>query len=147
MTEETVIVKEVTNKVIVSSPGVQGPRGKTILNGVGDPSSNLGLQGDFYFDIAVNAFWGPKTSDLSWVDTNKILLTNNTISYSWELPQVVGPVSGVYSLAINHNLGYNPNVTVKTSAGDILETGVDYNNVNKITLTMAQPFSGTAHLS
>jgi hypothetical protein len=44
-------------------------------------------------------------------------------------------------------LGFYPNVTVKTSAGDILETGIDYNNINQITLTMAQPFSGTAHLS
>jgi hypothetical protein len=53
----------------------------------------------------------------------------------------------VYSVEIIHNLGYNPNVTVKSSAGDILETGIDYNSFNKITLTMAQPFSGTAHLS
>jgi len=46
-----------------------------------------------------------------------------------------------------HNLGFYPNLTVRTSSGDILETGIDYNNINKITLTMAQPFSGTAYLS
>ncbi len=28
-----------------------------------------------------------------------------------------------------------------------LETGIDYNSINKITLTMAQPFGGTAYLS
>jgi hypothetical protein len=50
-------------------------------------------------------------------------------------------------LQINHNLQFHPNVTVKTSGGDILETGIEYNNVNTLTLTMAQPFSGTAYLS
>jgi hypothetical protein len=44
-------------------------------------------------------------------------------------------------------MGYNPNVTVKDSSGNILETGIDYNSINKITLTMAQPFGGTAYLS
>jgi hypothetical protein len=69
------------------------------------------------------------------------------LSFSWELAQLTGPSQGVYSLPILHNLGYNPNVTVKSSAGDILEVGLDYNGLNQITLTMAQPFSGTAHLS
>jgi len=44
-------------------------------------------------------------------------------------------------------MGYNPNVTVKDSGGNILETGIDYNSINKITLIMAQPFGGTAYLS
>ena len=63
------------------------------------------------------------------------------------MAQITGPVDGIYSVAINHNLGFSPNVTVKSSAGDILETGIDYNSTNQITLTMAQPFSGTAYLS
>jgi hypothetical protein len=70
-----------------------------------------------------------------------------TLTYPWELSQVTGPVSGIYSLRITHNMGYNPNVTVKSNSGDILETGIDYNSINQITLTMAQPFSGTAYLS
>jgi len=40
-----------------------------------------------------------------------------------------------------------PNITIKSSAGDVLETGIDYNSNDRITLTMAQPFSGTAYLS
>ena len=58
-----------------------------------------------------------------------------------------GPSNGIYSLVVTHNLNYNPNVTVKNSAGDILETGIEYNNTSNLTLTMAQPFSGTAYLS
>jgi hypothetical protein len=137
---QTVVVTEVKNDVIVSTPGPQGPRGKSILSGTGAPSNNLGLEGDFYYDSILSKFYGPKLSDTT-------TLTANTLSYSWELAQLTGPVSGIYSLEINHNLGYHPNVTIKSSAGDILETGIDYNNVNTITLTMAQPFSGTAYLS
>jgi len=144
---ESVIVKEQINKVIISSPGPQGPRGRTILNGSGDPSANLGLTGDFYFDTVSAAFHGPKVSVSTWSGSNKIFLTNNTLAYAWELAQVTGPLLGVYSVVISHGLGYQPNVTVKSSAGDILETGIDYNSTNQITLTMAQPFSGTAYLS
>jgi hypothetical protein len=144
---DKVIVKEQKNNLIISSPGPQGPRGRTILNGVGNPANNLGLTGDFYYETTLNKFIGPKTSDSSWADAKVIILTNSTLTTSWELAQLQGPINGIYSVEIVHNLGYNPNVTVKSSAGDILETGIDYNSFNKITLTMAQPFSGTAHLS
>ena len=144
---ESVVVKETLNKVTISTPGPQGPRGRTILNGSGIPSANLGFAGDFYYDTSKAAFYGPKVSDTTWLGSNQIFLTNNTLSYSWELAQVIGPIANVYSVTILHNLGFYPNVTVKTSAGDILETGIEYDNINKITLTMAQPFSGTAHLS
>lgn len=144
---EKVIVTEVKNKVIVSSPGPQGPRGRTILNGNGLPASNLGLEGDLYYDIQNNIMYGPKPSDLTWENAHYVILTNNTLAFSWELAQVTGPVSGSYSIVVNHNLQYYPNVTVKSSSGDMLETGIDYNSINQITLTMAQPFSGTAYLS
>ena len=144
---EKVIVKEQVNNLIISSPGPQGPRGRTILNGEGVPSSNLGLEGDFYYDKLTTRFYGPKPSDITWEGATSYLLSTMTLAYAWELAQVVGPVDGIYSVPITHNMGYHPNVTVKTSAGDVLETGIDYNSINKITLTMAQPFSGTAYLS
>lgn len=148
---EKVIVKETTNKVIVASPGPQGIRGKTILNGSGAPAGILGTVGDFYYDIVSTRFYGPKISETTWSDATNYILNNPPTQYSsqhsWELAQVTGPLDGVYSVVLNHNLGFNPNVTVKTSAGDILETGIDYNSINQITLTMAQPFSGTAYLS
>ena len=144
---ESIKVSETKNKVIISTPGPQGPRGRTILSGTGVPANNLGLEGDFYYDSILSKFYGPKLSDTTWQEAKIITLTANTLSYSWELAQLAGPVSGIYSLTIEHNLGYHPNVTIKSSAGDILETGIDYNNINTITLTMAQPFSGTAYLS
>jgi len=143
---ETVIVTETVNDVIISSPGPQGPRGKSILNGTGAPAANLGMEGDFYYDKDTTRFYGPKPTETSWSGAISYLL-NMTFEYTWELTQVTGPSQGVYSVQINHNLGMKPNVTVKSSAGDILETGIDYNSNNTITLTMAQPFSGTAYLS
>ena len=151
MANEKVIVKETTNKLIVSTPGPQGPRGRTILNGTGAPANNLGLTGDFYYNTATTDFYGPKLSDLTWSGATVIKFIQEGADYayssSWEINQVTGPVNGIYSKAITHNLGFYPNVTVKTSGGDILETGIDYNSINQVTLTMAQPFAGTAYLS
>lgn len=146
---ESVKVIEQKNKVIISTPGPQGPRGRTILNGTAAPANNLGLTGDFYFNSTTSEFYGPKLDDLTWVGAGVILLATapENFSYSWEMAQITGPVDGVYSVIINHNLGFNPNVSVKSSSGDMLETGIDYNSTSRLTLTMAQPFSGTAYLS
>lgn len=146
MSQNKVIVNQTDNTVLISTPGPQGPRGRTILNGNGSPAENLGLEGDFYYDKNTTRFYGPKLSDSTWAGVTSYSL-NGTFVYSWELTQITGPVNGVYSVLISHNLGMRPNVTVKSSAGDVLETGIDYNDSNNLTLTMAQPFSGTAYLS
>jgi len=143
---DKVIVKETINNVKVATPGPQGPRGKTILNGNGVPAENLGLEGDFYYDKITTRFYGPKLSDITWALAESYILSTKTLSYPFSIGQVVN-MGTYYQLEITHNLGYNPNVTVKSSAGDVLETGIDYNSINKITLIMAQPFGGTAHLS
>ena len=142
----TVVVTEQVSKVILNTPGPQGPRGKTILNGNGAPADNLGFEGDFYYDKNTTRLYGPKTNDVSWADATNYLLNAATLTYPFSINQVTDEGS-YWALEITHNLGYNPNVTIKNSAGDILETGIDYNSINKITLTMAQPFGGTAYLS
>lgn len=148
---DKVIVTETKNKVIVGTPGPQGPRGRTILNGTGAPANNLGLEGDFYYNTTTTDFYGPKLSNTTWAGANIIAFVQEGSDYaystSWEIGQVTGPVSGVYSVELTHNLGFYPNVTVKSSGGDMLETDINYNNTNTITLRMAQPFSGTAYLS
>jgi hypothetical protein len=140
------IVTEDNPLVVVRSSGAPG---RTIISGEGNPSNNLGVPGDFYFDTVTTRFWGPKASQTNtWNIAQSFILDKQiSLTHTWELSQVTGPVEGIYSVVINHNLGFSPNVTVKSSAGDILETGIDYNSINQITLTMAQPFSGTAHLS
>lgn len=144
--DNTVVVKETINDVVISTPGTQGPRGRTILNGNGDPSDGLGLEGDFYYDKSTTKFYGPKLNDITWAGATSYFLSTGTLTYPFSIAQVQN--GGTYwFLEIEHNLGYNPNVTVKNSAGDVLETGIDYNSNNKITLNMAQPFGGTAYLS
>ena len=150
MPENKVIVSQTINEVVVSSPGPQGPRGRTILNGSGAPSNNLGLTGDFYYNTVTTDFYGPKLTDLSWTGATVIKFIQEGSDYaystSWELAQVQGSGTNRY-VDLSHNLGFYPNVTVKTSAGDILETGIEYTSINQIRLTMAQPFAGTAYLS
>lgn len=149
MAEETIVIQETVNSLTVSSEGVQGPAGRTILNGNGAPAGILGVVGDFYYDKDTTRFYGPKLLVDTWVGVTSFLLNAGVVSfeYSWEIAQVSGPENGVFSVTIVHNLGFKPNVTVKNSAGDVLETGIDYNNDYILTLTMAQPFAGTAYLS
>ena len=142
----TVVVTEDVSRIVVNTPGPQGPRGKTILNGNGAPADNLGFEGDFYYDKDTTRLYGPKLLDASWANATNYLLSTSTLTYSFSIGQVTNQGS-YWALEITHNMGYNPNVTVKNSAGDILETGIDYNSINKITLTMAQPFGGIAYLS
>lgn len=142
----TVVITEDVKNVIITSPGPQGPRGRTILNGDGVPSGNLGLEGDFYYDKLTTKFYGPKLQNTTWDGATSYFLATGTLTYPFSISQVID-AGTYYYLEINHNLGYNPNITVKNSAGDVLETGIDYNSNNKITLTMAQPFGGTAYLS
>ena len=149
-----VVITEVVNDVVVATPGPQGPRGKTILNGEGAPSNNLGVEGDFYYDKTTTKFYGPKLSDLTWDGATSYFLSTGTLTFPFATNQVLPYPAGAtgnqvqyWYLTINHNLGYNPNVTIKNSAGDVLETGINYNTFNQITLIMAQPFGGTAYLS
>jgi hypothetical protein len=148
---EKVIVTEEKRKVIIKSPGPQGPAGRTILNGTGTPSNNLGVTGDFYVNNTTHEFYGPKLTDTSWSNANVIQLSAEgadfAYSTSWEIAQVTGPVNNIYSVTLTHNLGFFPNVTTKDSSGETVETGLDYIDTNTIKLTMAQPFSGTAYLS
>jgi hypothetical protein len=151
MSVEKVVVTQIVNDVVVATPGPQGPRGKTILNGVGAPVASLGITGDFYYDKNTTMFYGPKPSDLTWAGATSYPLqqlpTEFAKEISWSLPQVQPAVDGGYSVVLTHNLGFKPNITIKNSAGDVLETGIDYNSNDALTLTMAQPFSGTAYLS
>lgn len=151
MADNQVVIIQESNDVVVSTPGPQGPRGKTILNGTGAPANSLGVEGDFYYDKNNTMFYGPKLYDHTWAGVTSYPLQQLPAEFSkevsWSLAQVTGPVAGIYSVLITHNLGFKPNVTIKNSAGDVLETGIDYNSNDTLTLTMAQPFSGTAYLS
>lgn len=52
--------------VVVSTDGTTGPRGNSVLNGNGAPTSNTGMDGDWYIDKTnyptSAVMYGPKTA-------------------------------------------------------------------------------------
>lgn len=150
---QSVQVDENTTVIQIATTGPQGPSGRTILNGSGNPSDAIGAIGDFYYDTSGFKFWGPKleltpgSSTGTWTGSTVIPFNEPVaFEYSWGTDDLVSHSDG-WAITILHNLGFKPNVTVKATGGDVLETGVQYNNLSSITLTMTQKFSGTAYLS
>jgi len=45
-----------------SNAGAAGTNGNTVRSGTGTPSSGLGVNGDFYVDVAATRMYGPKTA-------------------------------------------------------------------------------------
>ena len=135
MTHNNINVELVENIVEISSTGPQGPQGRGVLNGVGAPSSSLGVDGDFYIDTSLNKMYGPKTSG-AWGDPVNLggtyVHTQGVASDTW---------------TINHNLEYYPSIEVVDSAGTVVVGNYQYVNVNTIIATFASPFAGKAYLS
>jgi hypothetical protein len=48
---------------------------------------------------------------------------------------------------IDHELGFNPNITVEDSSGSTVEGEITYNSLTRVTLTFSAAFSGVAYLS
>lgn len=148
---EEIIVQEQNNEVVVASVGEQGPSGRTILNGSGVPSDSIGAVGDFYYDTTNYKFYGPKLSSSNtygtWTGATVIPFAEPvSFEYTWTSDDLV-PHSDGWAITINHGLLFRPNVLVKAAGSGVLETGVQYNNLSSITLTMTEKFSGTAYLS
>lgn len=50
----------------ISLKGAPGRTGASLLSGKGEPSKELGLQGDLYLDLTAQRIYGPKLSDKVW---------------------------------------------------------------------------------
>jgi hypothetical protein len=89
---------------------------------------------------SVNGMTGHVLLDLQFEDIEqsdpvthvKYVHTQASISSSW---------------VINHNLGFFPNITVLDNSNRILETFIQYNNVNTATIIMNSAASGKAFLT
>ncbi|KQN32553.1 hypothetical protein ASE92_18325 [Pedobacter sp. Leaf41] len=55
--------KEIAQQGLKGEPGIAGPAGSTVLSGNGGPDATLGKLGDFYLDLAVGNFYGPKKAE------------------------------------------------------------------------------------
>lgn len=139
VTETTVqvLVDDQITTLVLGETGPQGPRGTSLLNGTGEPSSLIGIEGDFYLDTISFELYGPKTSG-SWGIGTRL---RETLGYVHE--QTLS--STVWT--INHNLTFVPNITVVDTFGTVIEGSYDYPNNSTVVLTFSSPFSGKAFLS
>ena len=130
--EENVVVE-------VGTSGPQGPRGTSLLNGVGAPSPSLGINGDFYLNTSNMNLYGPKTNS-GWGNPTDLV-------GSQELGYVHIQEVASATWNITHGLGFVPNITVVDTAGTVVEGSYNYPNSNTVVLTFIGAFSGRAYLS
>ena len=106
--DNVITVVEQVNQVTVATSGMQGPRGASILNGPGLPSSSIGIPSDYYLDTLTDILYGPKTS--SWPSSGTSLKGS------------VGPAGPTgYSVytgtsAPNNSLGNNGDTYIQSTA-------------------------------
>lgn len=125
--------------VTLGTSGPQGPRGTSLLNGVGAPSSTLGIIGDFYLNTSNMNLYGPKTES-GWGSPTDLVGVQ-------ELGYVHIQENASATWSITHGLGFVPNITVVDTAGTVVEGSYSYPNSNTVVLTFIGAFSGRAYLS
>ena len=125
--------------VTLGTSGPQGPRGTSLLNGVGAPSSSLGIIGDFYLNTSNMNLYGPKTES-GWGSPTDLV-------GSQELGYVHIQENASATWNVTHGLGFVPNITVVDTAGTVVEGSYSYPNSNTVVLTFIGAFSGRAYLS
>lgn len=73
---------------------------------------------------------------LSPVDDNEI---NWLFVYNQTIPSM--------TWVVEHNLGLNPSVVTADTDGDIIQGTVQFDSLNQLTITFAEPITGTVYLS
>jgi hypothetical protein len=136
-TSVSVVINEQIVTLDLGVTGPQGPRGNSLLNGVGEPTLSIGINGDFYIDIIANELYGPKTTG-SW---------GIGIKLSQDQGYVHEQTASATTWTINHNLDFVPNITVVDTFGTVVEGSYDYPNDTTVVLNFSSPFSGKAFLS
>jgi hypothetical protein len=140
--DETNVNINLTEQVVnvdLGTSGPQGPRGTSLLNGVGVPSQSLGIVGDFYLNTSNMNLYGPKTES-GWGSFTDLV-------GSQELGYVHIQENASLTWTITHGLGFVPNITVVDTAGTVVEGSYNYPNSNTVVLSFIGAFSGRAYLS
>ncbi len=61
---EVEIIQDSVAIIISPDQGPPGARGNSVLSGAGDPTSIVGVDGDFYINTSTNKIFGPKTGGI-----------------------------------------------------------------------------------
>lgn len=142
--DRTVVVPERRVQVVEigaqTKLGPKGDPGSKILSGDGPPTSDIGIDGDFYVDTTANGLplYGPKSGGI-WPTV--VVYSNLNERYVHDQPSV----SSVWT--INHPLGGFPSVTVVDSAQTVVVGEVSYPNTSQVMVNFSAPFSGKAFLT
>lgn len=136
-----VTVSEDTLTAYVSLIGTQGPRGGTILYGMGDPPADLGNHGDIYIDQdAPASFWGPKDETTGWpTEPFFTFTTSQRFVYEQAVPSS--------TWAFSHPLGGFPSISVVDSAKTQVIGEVTYVSETDVIIEFGSPFAGFAFLT
>lgn len=102
--------------VIVSSGGTSGPRGNSVLNGTGAPTSTVGVDGDWYIDTAANKIYGPKAAGV-WPSTG--LPTTASSAGALLVANNLSDVSNTGTARTNLGLGGAATLNVGTATGTV----------------------------
>lgn len=140
--EHNVIEIPQTDYVIeVTSPGPQGKRGTVFLSGNGLPTSDVGVDGDFYIDLDdSSAVYGPKVGGV-WPATPTGRFSQFTLRHTHT------QTSPSATWTITHELGGKPSVTVVDSANSVVVGEVTYVDNETVRIEFSGGFSGYAYLT
>jgi len=137
--QNLVTVDSETTEVVVSLVGAAGPRGYSIISGVGEPTTSDGRNNDIYINLSDNSFWGPRTES-GW-PSSPFFTPGQTLRH------VHAQASATSVWTINHTLGGYPAVTVVDSALTTVIGEVSYVSTSQVVVEFTAPFSGYAYLT
>lgn len=111
---------------LAGSQGVQGVIG-TGLQGLAGSQGLIGLQG-LIGSTGVQGIAG-------------VSFSTSQVSFKYEQASMSS------EWTINHNLSFNPNITILDYSGNTIECDIEYVNINRVKLTFSSDASGYAYLS
>lgn len=145
MSTKKIVVKNPNEKIIIRAAGARGPAGgNSYLKGHGIPNNSMGINGDSYLDLDTSLLY--TKDDGNWGNPVQSV-ARKAISYTHKQD----PLANTW--VIDHNLGFNPAVSVMDFSDVNVECEVKYNsNQNQVTLKFYQNDSpievnGYAYLS
>lgn len=114
---------------VVVTTQITGPAGATGATGATGPGVAAGgASGQILVKTSSTDF------ATAWADNQKISYTH-------------GQTSTSATWTVDHNLGFNPNVTVKDNYGNIIEGYITYTSNSSLTIEFSLAVSGYAYLS
>lgn len=129
--------------VVISPTGVQGPPGTGVRHGDGPPDPALGVDGDFYIDVATPSapvMYGPKAGG-TW---GAGVPLGGGSGASYYLHTQASPAS---TWQVNHGLGRTPNIAIISIGGTAVYADISHASTALAVITFPAPYAGTAMCS